>query len=307
MRVTGAFDGWVEAADGTRLAYRDHGGSGRSIVLLHGGGANLVSMDQFAQRLGANRRAVAIDIRCCGLSDDAPHFRLEDAAADVNAVVEQLDLGPVDLVGHSMGGFVAGWYGSAHPDARVVSIDGFGPGAVSLGSEMDRAEFEFFQTSMKASFFEMTGAPESGDRTWRDQQVDLLAEVIYPSIGYTAPNGREMAQRNFVEQDPERFERRPPRHLFADAFRDDGELDVLRMYRDVRCPTLIIRCDQSGAPPVLDLELDRLSAANRFVHVLHLPLTHLAPAWDALDVVVSAIERFFEDRNQESLSDAETN
>ena len=95
------------APDGTRIAYREHGGGGRPVVLLHGGGANLVSMDQFAERLG-DRRRVAVDLRACGQSDDPPRFRLEDAASDIGAVVEHLELGPIDLIGHSLGGFVAG-------------------------------------------------------------------------------------------------------------------------------------------------------------------------------------------------------
>ena len=35
---------------------------GPIVVLLHGGGANLVSMDQYAQRLGRSRRTVALDL-----------------------------------------------------------------------------------------------------------------------------------------------------------------------------------------------------------------------------------------------------
>ena len=75
----------------------------------------------------------------------------------------------------------------------------------------------------------------------------------------------------------------------ADAFADDGEADILRMYRHTRAPTLIIRCTESGAPAVLDQELDALTAANEAVQVLRLPLTHLAPAWDAIDDVVVEI------------------
>ena len=51
-------DGFVTSHDGVRVAYRDHGGTGRGLVPLHGGGANLVSMDQYANRLGAGRRSV---------------------------------------------------------------------------------------------------------------------------------------------------------------------------------------------------------------------------------------------------------
>ena len=291
--VKSVVEGWVAAVDGVRIAYRDHGGSGRGLVLLHGGGANLESMDQYAERLGGSRRTVAIDVRCCGRSDDAPHFRLTDGAADVAATVDALDLGPVDVVGHSMGGFVGGYYGTATPSARIVSIDGFGPGMVTLGSPADRAEFRAFQDGMRDSFFAMTSPPETGDAVWRDQQLELLCELL-PRIGYTAPNARVMAERNFVELADGTFQRRPPRHLFADAFADDGEADILQMYRHTRAPTLIIRCTESGAPSVLDRELSALAAANEAVRVLHLPLTHLAPAWDALDEVVAAIGPFLD-------------
>ncbi len=278
--------------DGVRVAYRDHGGTGRGLVLLHGGGANLESMDQFAERLGDGRRTVAIDARSCGQSGDPVHFRLVDVATDVAEVVAALELGPVDVVGHSLGGFVAGYYGTDHANARVVSIDGFGPGAVASGTDRDRAVFRAFQAEMKASFMVMTMPPEAGDRGWRDEQVDALCE-IFPRIGYTAPNGRRMAERNFVDCGDGTFRRHPSRQLFEDAFADDGELDVLRMYRDVQCPTLVIRCTQSGAPPVLDLELDDLTASNPLVEVVRADLTHLAPAWDALEEVAALIDAYF--------------
>jgi pimeloyl-ACP methyl ester carboxylesterase len=249
-------------------------------------------MDQYAHRLGATRRTVAMDIRACGQSGDPARFRLRDAAIDVEVLVDQLGLGAVDVVGHSLGGFVAGWFGTNRPESRVVSIDGFGPGMVTVGSDVDRAEFRAFQDAMRAAFFEMTSPPESGDRHWRDAQIEMLTELL-PRIGYTAPNAAEMAARNFVEQPGGVFERRPRRHLFADAFEDDGTSDILRMYRQVRCPTLIIRCTHSDAPVVLDAELDALEAVNPNVRVVRMPLTHLAPAWDAIDQVVAEIEGFF--------------
>jgi pimeloyl-ACP methyl ester carboxylesterase len=283
-------DGVVTAPGGTRIHYRDHGGEGRGLVLLHGGGANLVSMDQYAERLGAGRRCVALDIRSCGQSDDPPRFRLLDAARDVAAVVDQLHLEAVDVLGHSLGGFVGGWFGNARP-VRVVSIDGFGPGMVTVGTAAQRREFRDFQEDMKAAFFSMTAPPDSGDLRWRDDQVEQLC-ALFPRIGYTAPNARAMARRNLVDVGHGRWQRRPPRHLFADTFEDDGDADVLRMYRDVKAPTMIIRCTRSGAPAVLDTALDQLMSSSPRVHVVPMALTHLAPAWDALDEVVAVVEPF---------------
>lgn len=179
-------------------------------------------------------------------------------------------MGPVGVVGHSLGGFVAGFYGTANPDARIVSIDGFGPGMTTVGSAADRVEFRAFPNRMRAAFSQMTSAPDTGDRGWRDAQVALVTDQ-YPRMVNTAPNARTMALRNCVEVGDGRFRRRPPHHVFADAFADDGDLDVLRMYRDVRYPTLIIRCSRSGAPEVLDRELAALSATNRMVRVVSLP------------------------------------
>lgn len=286
-------DGSLVVRDGVRVAYRDHGGSGRGLVLLHGGGANLESMDQYAARVGDGRRSVAVDARACGQSGDPDHFRLVDVSVDVEELAGSLDLGPVDVVGHSLGGFVAGFYGTEHPEARVVSIDGFGPGMViGAATDAERAEFRAFQSWMKHSFWEMTAPPEVGDRAWRDAQVEASC-VALPRLGYTAPNVRRMAERNFVEREDGKYRRHPARLLFEDAFADDGELDVLRMYRHARCPTLVIRCTESGAPAVLDHELDRLVAGNPLVEVVRLPLTHLAPAWDALEQVAALVDDFF--------------
>lgn len=286
-------DGTLTMRDGVEVAYRDYGGTGPGLVLLHGGGANLESMDQYAERLGGGRHAVALDARCCGQSGDPARFHLVDVADDVQEIVDALGLGVVDVVGHSMGGFVAGFYASGHQPRRVVSIDGFGPGLVSVGTDAERDEFRAFQEANKASFFAMTAPPEQGDAAWRDQQINQLCEIL-PRVGYTAPNVRRMAERNLVGLSDGSFRRHPARQLFEHAFTDDGELDVLRMYRGVRCPTLVLRCTESGAPAVLDAALDELAAENPLVEVRRVPFTHLAPAWDTLDQVAEITRGFLD-------------
>ena len=55
----------VTGADGVEIAFRDHGGDGRGLVRSHGGGANLVSMDQFAARLA--RRVAPLRLTCAAV------------------------------------------------------------------------------------------------------------------------------------------------------------------------------------------------------------------------------------------------
>ncbi len=112
----------------------------------------------------------------------------------------------------------------------------------------DRAEFAAFQQDMRAAFWAMTEPPTEGDRSWRDNQVDALVG-LFPRIGYTSPNARAMAERNLVDLGDGWFRRHPSRVLFEGGFADGGDRDVLRMYRRVRYPTLIVRCTESGRHP----------------------------------------------------------
>ena len=61
-------------------------------------------MNQFAERLGEGRTTVSFDARACGQSGDPERFAWADAVRDIECVVDRLDLDPVDIVGHSMGG-----------------------------------------------------------------------------------------------------------------------------------------------------------------------------------------------------------
>jgi pimeloyl-ACP methyl ester carboxylesterase len=172
-----------------------------------------------------------------------------------------------------------------------VSIDGFGPGMPTSGDAGGRAEFAAFQNGMREAFWAMTAPPEMGDRVWRDAGVGAMVEA-FGRMGYTAPNAAQMAERNFVDLGDGRYRRHPARLSFEAGFADGGDVDVLRMYRRLAGPALLVRCTRSGAPDVLDDELDALVASNHNVEVVRLPITHLAPAWDALDDVVDLIIPF---------------
>ena len=87
--------------------------------------------------------------------------------------------------------------------------------------------------------------------------------------------------------------RHPARRLFSNAFDDDGGRTSSGCTATCGGPTLIIRCTESGAPPVLDQELAGLCEANPPSRVAHLALTHLAPAWDALEEVAAVIGDYF--------------
>jgi pimeloyl-ACP methyl ester carboxylesterase len=124
-------DGAV-TADGHRIHYRE-AGSGHPVVLLHGGiiDAASVSWPPVLDRLAPDHRVVAPDLLGYGESDvPSGPYSISRHATVVADAIEALELGPVTLVGLSMGGGVAMQVALERPDIveRLVPIDPFGLG-----------------------------------------------------------------------------------------------------------------------------------------------------------------------------------
>jgi pimeloyl-ACP methyl ester carboxylesterase len=107
--------------------YTQSFGHGPPIVFLHGG---LLFFDNnFAKQkdyFAANRTVIGIDQRGHGHSPDGPwSLSYQEMAEDTAAVIAQLGVGPVDIVGHSDGGNIALLVARDHPQlVRRVVISG---------------------------------------------------------------------------------------------------------------------------------------------------------------------------------------
>jgi pimeloyl-ACP methyl ester carboxylesterase len=279
-RTQAPVDHSVTAADGVSIAYRDYGGTGRGLVLIHGAGANLEATDEAAVRLGNARHVVALDVRGCGRSDDPQRFRWPDTVTDVETVAAACGLAGLDVVGFSLGGIIAGYYATAHPEARAVSVDGFGAGVASQGTAADAAALARYMDWARTSLQAMTAPPERGDLTWKQQQVHAIGDGLR-AIGYDPPHRERMIERQFTALPDGTYLRRPARRflddIVADAFDRNQPANILEMFRGCTGPVLIIRCTRSEWPDVLDTELDDLTATRPNIDLVRLPLTHLGP------------------------------
>lgn len=78
------------------------------VVLLPATGESADDWDVVASALAATRPVHAVDLRGHGASDWCGRYSIEEMAEDVVALLEGLAAdGPIDLVGHSLGGLVA--------------------------------------------------------------------------------------------------------------------------------------------------------------------------------------------------------
>ncbi len=110
----------VEIGD-HRVAYYD-GGEGTPVVLVHGFAGNKEYWLELARELDGHRLVIP-DLQGWGRStrrDDAD-YRVDAQVERFVAFLDALDLERVHLVGHSMGGHIAGLVAARHPE-RVTTL-----------------------------------------------------------------------------------------------------------------------------------------------------------------------------------------
>ncbi|KAA2214865.1 alpha/beta fold hydrolase [Teichococcus oryzae] len=100
-------------------------GAGETLVLLHGLFGQAQNFASVQKVLAGSRRVLALDLRNHGDSPHAAEMDYPAMAADVLETLQDLDTGPVALLGHSMGGKVAMTLALERPDmvARLVVAD----------------------------------------------------------------------------------------------------------------------------------------------------------------------------------------
>jgi pimeloyl-ACP methyl ester carboxylesterase len=108
----------VELPTRVTLSYVEHGApSGVPVLLLHGVTDSWRSFEPVLPHLPDSIRALALTQRGHGDSDrPAGGYRTRDYAADVLAFADALGLGPIVVVGHSMGGTNAQRFAIDHPE-----------------------------------------------------------------------------------------------------------------------------------------------------------------------------------------------
>jgi pimeloyl-ACP methyl ester carboxylesterase len=99
------------AVNGVELAWREQGsGPGPTLVLLHGYTGSSHDFSLHVDALAEHRRVVVLDQRGHGRSTklgDVSGYSMELLVQDLIAFIDAVGDGPVDLLGHSMGGMVS--------------------------------------------------------------------------------------------------------------------------------------------------------------------------------------------------------
>ena len=156
--------------NGIKLYYEIHG-SGKPLVLLHGG---LGSTEMFEPNLGElskGRQVIAVDLQGHGRTADIDRpFSLEAMSEDIAALIKYLKIPKADVMGYSLGAGVALQIAVRHPELvnRLVLVSAairrsdFYPDILAQQAQVGAAFAEQMkQTPMYGSYAKLNPYPEN--------------------------------------------------------------------------------------------------------------------------------------------------
>ena len=183
--------------NGLEMYYEIYG-EGQPLVLLHGAFSAIdSSFGALIPGLAEGRKVVGFELQGHGRTADIDRPLSNEAMADdVAAAIEQMELGPVDLYGYSMGAFVALLVTLRHPQlvrklvfmSATYTMSGVHPGLMDglgemtpemmVGSEWHE---EYMRIAPRPEDFETLFAKKTAmDQGYQDQRDEDIAAIEAP-------------------------------------------------------------------------------------------------------------------------------
>ncbi|MCB2073792.1 MAG: alpha/beta hydrolase [Novosphingobium sp.] len=155
-------------AGNARLHYEIAGTAAPGIVLVHGGYCNHRDWSNQLRDLSHDCRVLAPDLRGHGLSTgEARDCHVENYARDINGLIEELDLAPAVLVGHSLASRIIAEAAWQRPGNAVglVLLDGSRSHGGCSASEPDEPQAAPPMQRSMSDILNLTIGPYADDRT----------------------------------------------------------------------------------------------------------------------------------------------
>jgi non-heme chloroperoxidase len=209
----------------TELPYVEQGdATGIPVVMLHGVTDSWRSFEHVLPHLPDDIRAIAVTQRGHG---DAPKpeggYRVDDLAADVVSLMDDLGIERAVVVGHSMGSWVTQRIAIEHPERLVgVLLAGSFTGAVARDPQL------------AATMRELADVP---DPITAEYALEWQESTVARPID---PDQMDVFVRESLKM--------PPR-IWTAAFNGFAEIDQLDELADVRVPALLVWGDRDAFIP----------------------------------------------------------
>lgn len=232
---------YVRVGD-VRFHYLDWGGSGPPLLFLHGYGLNAHTWDAVALGLHRSNRCLALDQRGHGATDWGRRndYTILARTVDAVAVLDEIGVGDVVVVGHSMGALVglsvAARLGRRVNALVVVDASPFGSLAKSVGARFRERSFDSIEEALELV---RRVNPARDPQILRQNLIFNLRRLENGRWAWRYDQSHEMLR----PEDP-----------------DDRKRALLALVHEVISPTLVVRGERSAVVTA--------DAANELVAVL---------------------------------------
>jgi pimeloyl-ACP methyl ester carboxylesterase len=178
--------------NGIKLYYETHG-TGRPLVLLHGGLMSGETFGPVLPELAKNHQLIVVDLQGHGRTADIDRpIDIRLMADDIAALIDHLGLDKPDLVGYSLGGGVAFFTAVRYPDKvrKLVMIsanirrDAIPPEMLAQQGQVSSAAVEFMKDTPMYQLYQRV-AP-------RPEDFGTLLDKIGESMGKDFDYSQEM-------------------------------------------------------------------------------------------------------------------
>ena len=234
-----------------RHHYRDWGGEGRPVVLVHGLASTSHIWDLVAPLLAGHARVLAVDQRGHGESEKPDGgYDFGSVVEDLRAFIVALHLRRPVVVGHSWGGGVAVQLAAEYTDepAGVVLVDGgFSELALRPGMTWEQAEKQL--------------APPQLTGTTVERFVERVRSRALGAIWDSQIEAAVLA--NFEVQEDGTIRPRFSRANHMQVVRAMYDQRVSQLYPRIRCPVLLLPAIRGDDPAASEQNERKRSSVAR--------------------------------------------
>jgi pimeloyl-ACP methyl ester carboxylesterase len=282
-------EGFVEAADGTRLFYEVLGEGEPPVVLTDGIGCDGFAWRYLAPRLGRRHRVVHWHFRGHGRSGpsfDPKRLSIEDLAGDLRRICDHVDVERPVIAGHSMGVQVALEYYRQNADdvaALILMCGTFG-----------RITTTFHGTDV---LDQVLPSLVRGMRMFPSMARAVWGRVPAAMAFRVACAGRELDGRRIQEEDFQRYWEHASLMdpaVFLPMLEHAGRHDARGFLADVEVPTLVVAAEHDTFTPMARAE-EMAGAIPDAELVVIEEASHAAPV-EQPEFIAECVEDFLSSR-----------
>jgi pimeloyl-ACP methyl ester carboxylesterase len=230
-----------------RLHYVDWGNrDAPPLLLIHGGRDHCRNWDWVARELRRDYHVIAPDLRGHGDSEWmlGGNYQLLDFVYDIAQLVHQLDLAPLRIVAHSLGGNIALHYAGLHPEnvSALVAIEGLGPSPAML-ARMAARPVEERLTDWIGSLRKLSGRMP---RRYPSLEA-ALARMQEENPHLTEEQARHLTVHGVHQNEDGTFSWKFDNYVRVFSPLRLSEDETLSLFGRIACPVLLFRGTESWA------------------------------------------------------------